>query len=577
MVKRIGLFLLLVCLLFMPGRVSADKDYIAEHFDVDIQLGDNGTMQVTETISFRFMGGPFTYVYRSLEKTRTDGITFISAELDGVPLPVNVDSAPEWVAVEEGDPLTITWHFLETTDQLRVYSLTYLVSGIVRKNVTDDIVWYAIPPDHDYRVQESRITIQYPDRAVLSDKPLLSGTGSYQVLSQGNPIVINSGPVETNTAMILSLHFMADTLGASLPAWQSAEAARSERTSQTIPFTVGGLLVGLFGLAAALIISATRRDPADEISVPESISRPVSPPTDYKPAVAAAVAARGNPTLLHSLAAFLDLARRGALCIEQLPGKWYNPNRFEIVRLSPPADLSLHEQVLMEALFIKKGQPVDRVGLEQYPQLIGKQIREFSKAVKTEVALLGLVNPERKKKQNRLLLTGTGLILAGVFTAVLMLVVGAGRPEVLPLGMDRLISALLGVSIATFLGGLAFIIFAALYSPLTAQGRWIASQWNGFSRYLKDIVAKRETLIRPDTFSQFLPYAAGFGLGEQWAKFFQKHGTVEVPAWFHALNAQDASASFGAFTSFMSSSSSNVASGGAGGGGASGGGGSGAG
>ncbi len=179
----------------------------------------------------------------------------------------------------------------------------------------------------------------------------------------------------------------------------------------------------------------------------------------------------------------------------------------------------------MDALFIKKGEPVERVDLEQYPQLIGKHIREFSKAVKTEVALLGLINPERKKKQNRLLITGTGLILAGVFIGLTLGLMVVGRPEMLPLGLDRLTSALLGGSIAAFLGGLAYIIFAALFSPLTAQGRWIASQWTGFSRYLKDIVAKRETLIRPDTFTQFLPFAAGFGLGEQWAKFFQKHGS----------------------------------------------------
>jgi hypothetical protein len=231
----------------------------------------------------------------------------------------------------------------------------------------------------------------------------------------------------------------------------------------------------------------------------------------------------------------------------------------------------------MDALFIKKGEPVQRVSLEQYPQQIGKHIRDFSKAVKTEVALLGLIDPERKKKQNRLLITGTVLILVGVFSGVALALIVVGRPEMLPLGLDQLACALLGGSIAAFLGGLAFIIFAALFSPLTARGRWVASQWTGFSRYLKDIIAKRETLIRPDTFIQFLPYAAGFGLGEQWAKFFQKHGSVEVPAWFHALNAQDAKVSFGVFTTFMSNSSSNASAGGGGGGGASGGGGSGAG
>jgi hypothetical protein len=577
MFKRIGLLLLLACLLFLPRTVFADKDYVAEHFDVAFLVNNNGSMQVTETITFRFMGGPFTYVYRTLEKTRTDGVTFSSATLDGVPLPVNGENALEWVEVKEGDPLNVTWHFEEATDQTRIYTLTYQVDGVVRKNGTDAIIWYVIPPEHEYRVQESRFTIHYPKGAGLIGQPQLSGATNYQVGSDDNPIILTSGPVEADTAVVISLNFTAGSLSSDLPAWQSAEIARNERSAQTAPFMVGGFLLGVIGLGASLIVTASRRDPADEISQPGSISRPVSPPTDYKPAVAAAVAARANPTLLHSLATLIDLAGRGVLCIEQIPGRWYKPNCFEIVKKSHPADLALHEQVLMDALFTKKGEPVERVGLDQYPQLIGKHIREFSKAVKMEISLLGLINPERKKKQNRLLITGTGLILVGVAIGVSLAVVVVGRPEILPLGLDQLTSALLGGSIAAFVAGLAFIIFAALFSPLTAQGRWIASQWTGFSRYLKDITAKRETLIRPDTFTQFLPYAAGFGLGEQWAKFFHKHGSVEVPAWFHALNAQDANASFGAFATFMASSSSNASTGAAGGGGASGGGGSGAG
>jgi hypothetical protein len=223
MLKRIGLLLLLACLLFIPGTVSADKDYVAEFFDVDIQVGSNGSLQVTETITFRFMGGPFTYVYRTLEKTRTDGITFTSAALDGRLLPVNGENALEWVEVEEGDPLTVTWHFEETTDQTRIYTLTYQVEGVVRKGETDAIIWYAIPPEHAYRVQESRITIQHPEGAALAVQPTLSGAESYQVVSDKNPIILTSGPIEADTALVINMDFNSDTLGTGMPVWQSAE------------------------------------------------------------------------------------------------------------------------------------------------------------------------------------------------------------------------------------------------------------------------------------------------------------------------------------------------------------------
>jgi len=151
MIKKIALICLVVGILVIPINAFAGKDYVAERFDIDIELKTDGSMQVIETIAFRLMGGPFTYVYRDLEKTRTDGISFVSAELDGLPLPVNRETALEWVEVEDGDPMNVTWHFQPTTDLTRIYTLTYQVSGVVRKDGTDTIVWMAIPQDHDYR------------------------------------------------------------------------------------------------------------------------------------------------------------------------------------------------------------------------------------------------------------------------------------------------------------------------------------------------------------------------------------------------------------------------------------------
>jgi uncharacterized membrane protein YgcG len=577
MFKKIALVLLMVCLLFIPATVSGGKDYVAEHYDVDILLGNDGSMHVTETITFRFMGGPFTFIYRTLDKTRVDEINFTNAMLDGNPLTVNGENALEWVEVAQGNPVQITWHFAPTTDQTRVCSLSYDVVGVVRKNGTDAVIWMAIPPEHDYLVQESRITVSYPPEAVPAGQPQLAGTQNYQTVVNGNPIILTSGAVDPDTAIVLSLNFDSGTLSSFIPDWQRSELEQSERMANITPFLIAGILIGLTVLSAVLIVTASRRDPVDETSIPDSPSKPVSPPTNYRPAVAVALAARANPTLMHSLATMIDLAQRGILSIEQVPGKWPSPNRFEIVKISQPDNLSMHEQILMETLFIKRGVPVTRVALEQYPQVIGRHIGDFSRAVKTEIALLGLISPERKKRQTRLLIAGTCLLLAGLLIGVALAMIVFNQNTQVPIGLDRFIGGVLGACIAAFFGGLAFIIFAALYSPLTSQGRWIAGQWNGFSLYLRDIIAWREELLRPDTFNQFLPYATGFGLGEQWAKSFRKRGSIKVPDWFHALKAQNAEAAFGAFGIFMASSSSGASSASGVGGGASGGGGSGAG
>jgi hypothetical protein len=578
MIKRIVLISLVAVMLIVPASVLAGKDYVAERFDVDIILNTDGSMLVTETIAFRFMGGPFTYVYRDLDKTRTDGISFISAELDGIPLPVSGETALQWVEVEDGDPLNVTWHFQPTTDQIHTYALTYQVDGIVRKYEVDSIVWMAIPQEHDYRVQGSRITIRYPDGAEPIGEPVLGGTSGYQIESDGNPLTLAAGPVEADTPLILTLNFKADSLSPLVPGWQITQQERLERTSGTTPYTVISFLITFITLMVSLIIVAVRPVPMDETTSLPAIIKPVSPPTDYRPAVASVLVALMTPNMMHSLGTLIDLAQRGFLSIEQLPGKWYSPNRYSFIRQPSIGQLAPHEQVLMEALFTKRGSAIEQSELSEYTQLLSKRWSDFSKAIKLEISMLGLIQPERKKRQTHVLVASVCMLLVGFFLSIGLVIFIGVMSTSIPLATHQIASGFLGFFIAAFISGIVYIIYAALYSPLSAQGRWIAGQWKGFARHLKDIIAQREQALRPDTFSLFLPYAAGLGLGSQWAKTFQKRGSAEVPDWFHALNAQEGDGSFGAFTAFMTHSATSVSSSGGGGGsGASGGGGSGAG
>ena len=69
MLKRTPFLAILLLLCALPLSVGAAKSYTAERFDVDWNLTENGTLEVTETVVFRFAGGPFTYVYRELPRT----------------------------------------------------------------------------------------------------------------------------------------------------------------------------------------------------------------------------------------------------------------------------------------------------------------------------------------------------------------------------------------------------------------------------------------------------------------------------------------------------------------------------
>jgi uncharacterized membrane protein YgcG len=139
-----------------------------------------------------------------------------------------------------------------------------------------------------------------------------------------------------------------------------------------------------------------------------------------------------------------------------------------------------------------------------------------------------------------------------------------------------LIASVLGICAAAFILSIPVVIYGAMYSTLTPAGGEQAARWKGFAQYLKDVGKGREPAIRPDFFELYLPYAAVFGLGQKWAKYFEKLGGVPLPVWFHA--AAGGQADFGAMVAIMSSSdSAGSGADGGGGAGASGGGSSGAG
>ena len=66
MFRKLFIFILLFGLL-LPASAGAAKDYWAERFDVDLEIQPDGALVVTETVVFRFEGGPFTYYFRNGE------------------------------------------------------------------------------------------------------------------------------------------------------------------------------------------------------------------------------------------------------------------------------------------------------------------------------------------------------------------------------------------------------------------------------------------------------------------------------------------------------------------------------
>ena len=157
------ILLVLLSLFFVANPARAAKSYFAEYFDVQIDLQEGGSAIITETVRFHFERDPFTFAFREISLTETDGVKFLDASMDGVQM--SPGTQPGQVEVEQGDPLKVTWHFSPTSNAAHVFVVRYRANGVIRKGDGDTLVWRAIPEDHDYSIDRSTVTLIYPAKA----------------------------------------------------------------------------------------------------------------------------------------------------------------------------------------------------------------------------------------------------------------------------------------------------------------------------------------------------------------------------------------------------------------------------
>ena len=562
MARKLSVTIILVLLvsLFVTIPALAAKSYYAECFDVQIDIQENGSAIVTETVEIRFSGDPFTFAFREISATNTDGITFLDASMDGVPMPLGTEAGQ--VEVEAGRPLKVTWHFSPTVDAAHVFTVRYRADGVIRKGDADTLIWRAIPEDHDYSISKSTIILTYPPQATLLEQPTLDW--NYDSKWENDRVILTVSGLAEDEDLILTARFSSNSLTQVTPQWQARQEQSKAATAKALPFGFGAGIATL--ILGGLGLFTYARSNARELNISPVVSN-ANPPSDISPAIIGKLTGQQH----NFMGAIFDLAQRGVLEVREEKGFWGAKNHV-LALMNPNVALKPHEQGLLEALF-KSGET--QVNMNEVGTRLASKSKLFDEPLEQELIQRGWLDLERKQKRTKLLAVGVMTMILTLIIIIVGLFSGgasiSGNPNVL-----SWIAGLIGVSLGAFALSIPMLIYAGTYSTLTPAGEEQSARWKGFAEYLKQVSKGREPAIRPDYFERYLAYAAMFGLGTGWAKYFQNLGGVPLPVWFHALAGSDGD--FGAMVAVMSASDSAGASAAAGGAaGASGGGSSGAG
>ena len=317
-------------MIFAVTPALAAKDYRAERFDVQFDLQPDGSALVTETVIFLFEGDPFTYAFREIDQTETDGVTFVEARLDGVELPPGTNAGQ--VEVTDGNPLAVKWQFAPTSDTTHEFVVRYRVAGIVRKLDADTIRWRAIPPDHDYPIERSSITLTYPATARPIEQPTLDR--DFESSSLANGVRLTTADIAADEGVILTARFAAGTAAADAPQWQIQQQQSDEAASRALSIgllaAVITLILGGFWLIAHA--RAHRRDVSTSATMPWD-----TPPGDLPPALVGKLTQHSQGFM----GTLFDLAQRGVLEVHEDRG-WWQSKKYTLELKNVAASLSPH-------------------------------------------------------------------------------------------------------------------------------------------------------------------------------------------------------------------------------------------
>lgn len=560
--KLVFVLVAAMLLLGVPAAMAQEKSYSAERFDVDVVAQNDGSLLVTETVVFSFVGDPFTFVFRELPTDKTDGITILAASVDGRSYPQGSNAGQ--VEIDPGRNIRVTWHMEPTANVSRTFVLQYQVFGVVQQAENSDLLRYQpLPDEFEYTIDSSTITVRYPGTAVLQGSPTLTA-GQAQLQHSGETVTLTRQNINPNETMVFEMTFDSGTLISAPPVWQAQQAEQR------------ALVPVWFGLAAVILLAGAALSfwiwRSHQPTASKGTAVLYEPPNNLPPAIAGVLNANGaSPSWPNALATLFDLADRGILTIEEIPDKkWYQSQDFLIVRQTYPANLRPHEEGLLALLFESKNGPQTAVKLSKLNNVVtGKQWEKFTEPLKAEIKAAGFIDPQRKTRRQ--------WVIGG---SVLVLIVAMLALVATPLLLDALFGAWpLVVAFSLFIVFVMLMAVGSSLTILTDEAKLMADEWQSFYRYLQNVTRKKAAVGEPNMFNRFLPYAASYGLLHQWAKFFQKEGWTELPPYFHAIShsGDDGMAAFVAMTSSSSASGGSAAGAGAAGAGAAGGGASGAG
>jgi len=504
----------LLCFVGAASVNAQQRSYSIERFDARIHVNRDASIDVTETITARFVGswnGLYRMVpvdYHTLQGLNWRlGVSLQSARDDaGRDLRTETSRVRQYIkykiwipgAQNTGRTIVLRYH---ATNGLRFF------------DEHDELYWNVTGDEWDVPIGAAAATIELPQstpgiRAVAFN-------GVYGSRAQDATVTIGGDTVRVVMPHALGYHegltaVVGWNKGVVLAPTATARALATLRSNWPLFLPVPVLLLGLV---------AWRRSGVDPRGRPIAVQ--------YEPPRAMTAAEAG--TLLDNsadmrdiTATLVDLAVKGYLRIEEqqvakLFGFLGGGTTYNFHRLKTGEELAPHEEAVFSGIFSERG---DDVSLDELKDQFYKQLPSIRDAIFDGLTATGYYKSRPDKVRQKWM--GLGVAVG--------LVVGVGGAYL----SKALLFTPLPFIAAGVVSALILIFFAQIMPARTEPGARALEQVLGFEEFLRRVESenlKRVIIGHPELFDKFLPFAMAFGVEKQFARAFEGIYT-EPPRWY---------------------------------------------
>jgi hypothetical protein len=518
----VAMMALLIAITALPAPSMAQDDgpqVTWQQYDVTVQVDQDGTLRVTESIVIDF-NGVFRQGKRTIPMDRIESIDEVEVAVGAVPgdvaasRPVDQSTSldpGEFNARRVGGDFVITYGFDRTSsggeDRVRAVEISYTAHGAIRDypDATppeQQVRWTAISEDVTATgpIDAASLTIVLPD-AVPEDQLAIDPNPT---TVEADRIVWERSGLGEGDALRGAVAFPPIT-SATAPAWQ-ADADTYEGRQEMLPGI--HLTLGMLAFVVSVIMILTMvvrgvRDPEVGLVADIIPQRP-----DDLPAPLAGTLIDETVDLKDVMAGMLDLERNGFVTLGEGKKKKRGKPTYTI-RLNTPVDEapSWHRPML-EGLFsggADVGKDVDLA--DRMKKMRQTALSAIWRAYEKELFERGYFIELPHKTRAR-----WGWIIAGVFIVFAAILAGVSI-------WAQQVSPFLAVpAIIVVVGAIVAAILTTRAAVKTTEGAVEAAKWKAYGRYLKDL----RTGPTPERFLEEvelnLPWAVALGFDSSWAK-----------------------------------------------------------